>query len=169
MPTGSAARSAREAARDLGVSSLRDATPDMVDGARGMDAAVRRRARHVTTENARTLAAAAHLSARDFVAVGALMYDSHRSLRDDFEVSSPELDALVDAAREIGEAGGVLGSRMTGGGFGGCTVTLVRTDAVASVAATIARVYELRTGRTASTFVSRPARGAHLVDPRAVE
>ena len=56
------------------------------------------------------------------------MYESHRSLRDDFEVSSAELDTLVEVAREIGEAGGVLGARMTGGGFGGCTVTLVRTE-----------------------------------------
>ena len=62
------------------------------------------------------------LSQRDFAAVGALMFESHRSLRDDFEVSSPELDVLVDIARELGDAGGVLGARMTGGGFGGCTV-----------------------------------------------
>ena len=157
-----------EAARGLGVASLRDATPEMVDGARGIfDPVVRRRARHVTTENVRTLAAAAHLEAREFAAVGALMYESHRSLRDDFEVSSPELDALVEAAREIGEAGGVLGSRMTGGGFGGCTVTLVRSDTVATVAEKITSAYLQRTGRTASTFVSRPARGAHLIDPLA--
>jgi galactokinase len=157
-----------EAARQLGVSSLRDATPEMVDGARDIDPIVRRRARHVTTENARTLAAAAHLEAHEFAAVGALMYESHQSLRDDFEVSAPEVDVLVDAAREAGAAGGVLGSRMTGGGFGGCTVTLVRTEAVASVAETIVRAYHRRTGRTATPFVSRPARGAHLVDPRAL-
>jgi galactokinase len=158
-----------EAARALGVPSLRDVTPEMVSGPGGIsDPVVRRRARHVTTENARTLAAASHLAASRFAAVGALMYESHRSLRDDFEVSSPELDVLVDVAREIGEAGGVLGSRMTGGGFGGCTVTLVHTDAVAAVAQTMAGEYERRGGRTASTFVVRPARGAHLVDPRAL-
>ena len=127
-----------------------------------------RRARHVTTENLRTLAAAAHLEAGEFAEVGALMYESHRSLRDDFEVSSAELDTLVDVAREIGEAGGVLGARMTGGGFGGCTVTLVRTEYVPSVAETLASEYRNRTGRTATTFVSRPARGAHLVDPLTV-
>ena len=127
-----------EAARQLGVPTLRDATPAMVEAARGiLDPAVRRRARHVTTENLRTLAAAAHLEAREFAEVGALMYESHRSLRDDFEVSSAELDTLVDVAREIGPAGGVLGARMTGGGFGGCTVTLVRTEHVGTVAETL--------------------------------
>jgi galactokinase len=154
-----------EAARELGVTSLRDATPEMVEGARGIfDPVVRRRARHVATENIRTLAAAAHLEAREFTKVGALMYESHRSLRDDFEVSSLELDALVDAAREIGEAGGVLGARMTGGGFGGCTVTLVRTEAVGAVAEEISHAYRRRTGRAPSTFVSRPANGARLVE-----
>jgi galactokinase len=154
-----------EAARELGVSSLRDATPEMVAEARGIfDPAVRRRARHVTTENARTLAAAAHLEARAFAEVGALMYESHRSLREDFEVSSVELDTLVDIAREIGPEGGVLGARMTGGGFGGCTVTLVRTDRVGAVTATLTREYQRRCGRAPTVFVSRPARGAHLVD-----
>jgi galactokinase len=154
-----------EAARQLGVPSLRDATPEMVEQTRGIfDPVVRRRARHVTTENVRTLAAAEHLEAREFAQVGALMYESHRSLRDDFEVSSAELDTLVDIACEIGEAGGVLGARMTGGGFGGCTVTLVRTESVSAVTATLTREYQRRTGRAPSIFVSRPARGAHLVD-----
>ena len=158
-----------EASRQLGVVSLRDATPAMVESANGtLDAVVARRARHVTTENVRTLAAAAHLEAREFAEVGHLMYASHRSLRDDFEVSSAELDALVDIAREIGPAGGVLGARMTGGGFGGCTVTLVRTDCVAAVANTLTIEYRKRTGLTATTFVSRPARGAHVLDPLTV-
>ncbi len=158
-----------EAARELGVASLRDATPAMVEAARGIfDPVVRRRARHVTTENVRTLAAASHLEAREFAEVGALMYESHRSLRDDFEVSSVELDTLVDIAREIGDGGGVLGARMTGGGFGGCTVTLVRTQNVDAVAETLAREYRARTGHVATSFVSRPARGAHLVDPLTV-
>ena len=158
-----------EAARQLGVPSLRDATPAMVEAARGIfNPAVRRRARHVTTENLRTLSAAAHLEAREFVEVGALMYESHRSLRDDFEVSSAELDTLVDVAREIGEMGGVLGARMTGGGFGGCTVTLVRTEHVGTVAETLSREYRSRTGQSETSFISRPARGAHLVDPLTV-
>ena len=158
-----------EAARQLGVPSLRDATPAMVEAARGIfDPAVRRRARHVTTENLRTLSAAAHLEAREFAEVGALMYESHRSLRDDFEVSSVELDTLVDVAREIGVEGGVLGARMTGGGFGGCTVTLVRTEQVGTVAETLSREYRNRTGQSETSFISRPARGTHLVDPLTV-
>jgi galactokinase len=153
-----------EAARQLGVPTLRDATPEMVDEARGIfDPVVRRRARHVVTENARTIDAALHLEARDFSRVGALMYESHRSLRDDFEVSCPELDVLVDVACEIGDAGGVLGARMTGGGFGGCTVSLVRTRRVAAVAEKLAAEYKRRTGCTLTHFVSGPARGAHLI------
>lgn len=155
-----------EAARQLGVPTLRDATPEMVDAARGIfDPVVRRRARHVVTENVRTLAAAQHLEGRDFASVGALMYESHRSLRDDFEVSCPELDVLVDIASEIGVPGGVFGSRMTGGGFGGCTVTLVRTRHVAAVAERLAIEYQRRTRCNLTHFVSRPARGAHIIDP----
>jgi galactokinase len=158
-----------EAARQLGVASLRDATPAMVEAAGGIcDPAVQRRARHVTTENLRTLAAAAHLEAGEFAEVGALMYESHRSLRDDFEVSSVELDTLVDVAQEIGDVGGVLGARMTGGGFGGCTVTLVRTEYVGAVAETLSREYRKRTGQTETSFISVPARGAHMLDPLTV-
>jgi galactokinase len=141
----------------------------MVEEARGIfDPVVRRRARHVVSENVRTLAAASHLEAGEFDEVGALMYESHRSLRDDFEVSSVELDTLVEIAREIGPAGGVFGARLTGGGFGGCTVTLVRTEKVDAVAEILRREYRQRTGHTATTFVSHPARGAHMVDPAAV-
>jgi galactokinase len=86
-------------------------------------------------------------------------------LRDDFEVSCPELDALVDIAGEIGDEGGVFGARMTGGGFGGCTVTLVRTESVAAVATKLRVEYRNRTGLALSHFVSRPARGAHLIPP----
>jgi galactokinase len=85
-------------------------------------------------------------------------------LKTDFEVSCPELDTLVDVAREIGIAGGVFGARMTGGGFGGCTVTLVSPARAAAVAATLVDEYQRRTGRTLGHFVSRPARGAHMID-----
>jgi galactokinase len=153
-----------EAARLLGVATLRDATPEAVEAAReALGEIPYRRARHVTTENTRTLAAATALEAGDMPAVGKLMYESHRSLRDDFEVSCPEVDALVDTARDIGTAGGVLGARITGGGFGGCTVNLVRTDRVAPVADALAREYRRRYGRVLAHFVSRPARGAHMV------
>ncbi|MEO5766841.1 MAG: galactokinase [Polyangia bacterium] len=155
-----------EAASQLGVPSLRQATLDAVEATPGiLDPVVRQRARHVVTENARALAAAKYLEARDFGKVGELMYQSHRSLRDDFEVSCKELDTLVDLAAEIGVGGGVLGSRMTGGGFGGCTVTLVRTRNVAAVAEALAVEYQRRTSCTLTHFVSRPARGAHLLSP----
>jgi len=74
----------------------------------------------------------------------------------------------VDVAREIGPEGGVLGARMTGGGFGGCTVTLVRTEQVGTVAETLSREYRNRTGLSETSFISRPARGAHMVDPLTV-
>jgi galactokinase len=153
-----------EAAQLLGVSTLRESTPEAVEAAReALGPIPHRRARHVVTENARTLAAAAALEAGDLPATGALMYESHRSLRDDFEVSCPEVDTLVEAARALGIEGGVLGARMTGGGFGGCTVNLVRTERVAPVADALAREYRRRHGRALSHFVSRPARGAHMV------
>jgi galactokinase len=158
-------RQCAEAAQALGLSSLRDATPEMVEeGGKIADPTVRRRARHVVTENLRTLAAAQYLEAGQFGEVGALMYESHHSLRDDFEVSSVELDALVDIARDIGDRGGVLGARMTGGGFGGCIVALVRSQHTKAVAERLEREYATRTGRAATTFVSRPTRGAGLVE-----
>jgi len=86
-----------------------------------------RRARHVVTEIQRTLEAAVALEEGDFQRFGQLMNESHDSLRDDYEVSSKELDLLVSLAREVD---GVLGSRLTGAGFGGCTVTLLRKNAV---------------------------------------
>lgn len=86
-----------------------------------------KRARHVVTEIQRTLDAAVALEQGDFERFGRLMNESHDSLRDDYEVSSSELDTLVSAAREVG---GVLGSRLTGAGFGGCTVTLLKKNAV---------------------------------------
>jgi galactokinase len=153
-----------EAARLLGVASLRDATLEGVEAARSRLGDVRyRRARHVVSENDRTLAAAAALQAGDFAATGALMYASHQSLRDDFEVSCAELDTLVALAQQIGPAGGVLGARMTGGGFGGSTVTLVRRDRASAVAESLAVDYRRLSGRTLTHFVPRPARGAHLV------
>lgn len=95
--------------------------------------------------------------------VGQLMYASHASLREDFEVSCHELDLLVQPARDIGPAGGVCGSRMTGGGFGGCTVSLVQARPADAIAAALAADYESRTGIRADSFSSRPARGAHVV------
>jgi galactokinase len=153
------------AALALGVASLRDATVASVDeGRERLGPLLYRRARHVVTENARTLDAARAFEAGDSRAAGALFYESHRSLRDDYEVSCAELDVLVDAARTLGEDAGVYGARMTGGGFGGCTVTLVRSDAVDAVRRDLCRMYERETGLVPDAFVSRPARGAHALD-----
>ena len=122
-----------QAAKALGVASLRDADADMLERARGrMEEVVYRRARHVVTEIERTLHTAEGVRASNWTTVGQLMHASHRSLRDDYEVSCAELDAVVEIALDIGRKDGVEGCRMTGGGFGGSAVALVRTDAVAA-------------------------------------
>jgi len=153
-----------EAAHKLGVPELGQATVASVAAAeQTLGPLLYRRARHVVSENARTRAAADALAGGDWRAAGARMYESHQSLRDDYEVSAPELDTLVELAADIGVAGGVYGARMTGGGFGGCTVTLAATDHVAAIGDRLAREYQGRHGRALTWFVSRPARGAHLV------
>jgi galactokinase len=154
----------QRAAELLGVPSLRAATPEALAQAGALlPADIAARARHVVSENARTLAAAEALAGGDLAGAGRLMYQSHRSLRDDYQVSCPELDALVDIAGGIGEAGGVFGARLTGGGFGGCTVTLVRRDRVAEVAAALGAQYQQRTGRASEPFVVEAAPGARLL------
>ena len=113
---------------DPTIASLRDVTPDLFDAyGDQLSEVVFRRCRHVITENARVLDASAALAADELVQFGRLMTASHNSLRDDFEVSCDELDCLVDIANCTE---GVLGSRMTGAGFGGCTVTLIHMDAI---------------------------------------
>uniref|UniRef100_A0A674HUR3 Galactokinase n=1 Tax=Taeniopygia guttata TaxID=59729 RepID=A0A674HUR3_TAEGU len=120
-------RQCEEAAAALGKASLRDATLAELEEARSrLGDEVFRRARHVIGEIARTAQAAQALQHRDYRTFGRLMVESHNSLRDDYEVSCPELDELVAAALEVD---GVYGSRMTGGGFGGCTVTLLEAGA----------------------------------------
>lgn len=121
------------------------------------------RARHVVTEIARTQAAAIALAANDFTELGTLMQASHISLRDDFEVSCEELDLMVTIANDIGLRGGVLGARMTGGGFGGSTVTLCDSHQADSIMATMRMAYQQATGIEPEIFCSRPSRGAHLI------
>lgn len=153
-----------EAARSLGVSSLRDADAVTLERVRAkMDDTVYRRAKHVISEIERTVHAAEGVRASNWPAVGQLMYASHASLRDDYEVSCPELDALVDIAQSIGPKDGVLGCRMTGGGFGGCTVALVQADKVAAISKRLAAEYEQRTKIKPALFVSRPANGAMVL------
>ncbi|MEW6128066.1 MAG: galactokinase [Acidobacteriota bacterium] len=122
---------------------------------------IRRRARHVITENVRTLAAAGALGANDFEKMGELMYASHASLRDDYEVSCKELDALVEIASQTE---GVIGARMTGGGFGGCTVNLVKREALAQFQKRVAREYEKATGSRPMILISEASAGASEVE-----
>ncbi|MES1180884.1 MAG: galactokinase [Verrucomicrobiota bacterium] len=152
------------AAKILGVGSLRDATAAMLESAKGkMDEVVFRRARHVISEIARTVQAAREIRASHWADAGSLMYASHASLRDDYEVSCPELDAVVAIAESIGIKGGIYGCRMTGGGFGGCAVALVRTESVEAITRQIAADYKKQTGIGAAIFVSRPAAGATVM------
>ena len=108
-------------------------------------------------ENERTLSAARALRAGDLAEMGRLMYESHYSLRDDYEVSSPELDVLVELARGLP---GVLGARMTGGGFGGSTVSLVRRGALENFGRALSEGYERATGRRPAILVSEAGAGA---------
>jgi galactokinase len=153
-----------EGARILGVPSLRDADAGLLErGCGKMPDVVYRRARHVIGEIERTTRAAEGVRASNWPTVGQLMYASHFSLRNDYEVSCAELDTLVDIAQAIGIAGGIYGCRMTGGGFGGCTVALVQTGKVDALNQRIASDYEQRTGIKPSLFVSRPAAGTVLL------
>lgn len=152
------------AAKIMGVSSLRDATADALESFRSrMDGVVYRRARHVIGEIERTVHAAEGIRASNWTTVGQLMYASHASLRDDYEVSCKELDAVVEIAGGIGIAGGVYGCRMTGGGFGGCAVALVKASEVDAITKKIAADYKAKTGLEASIFASRPAAGATII------
>jgi galactokinase len=153
-----------EAAKILGVPSLRDASPDQLEQAKSkLSPVVYARARHVIGEIERTLHAAEGIRQSNWPTVGQFMYASHYSLRDDFEVSCKELDVVVEIAEDIGMVGGVYGCRMTGGGFGGCCVALVKTGAVDSISQEMARHYQERTGIEASIFSSRPAAGAMII------
>ncbi|MCX8496836.1 MAG: galactokinase [Akkermansiaceae bacterium] len=153
-----------EAARNLGVKSLRDVNVEQLEkGKSKMRDLVYRRARHVIGEISRTVSAVGSVRQSDWPAVGRLMYASHVALRDDYEVSCPELDAVVKIAESIGEQGGVYGCRMTGGGFGGCCVALVKASSVDGITKKIASDYKVRTGITATIFSSRPAAGATVL------
>jgi galactokinase len=151
----------QRAARTLGVSSLRSVTPDQFKDAQArLDPLARRRARHVISEIQRGPAFARHLREADWEAAGALMVASHQSLKEDYEVSCAELDALVDIARQLGPDRGVFGSRLTGAGFGGCTVTLVRTADAEAVRTAMVEAYQARTGIRAQSFLTLPSGGA---------
>jgi galactokinase len=152
------------AAKILGVASLRDASAASLETAKGkMEDVVFRRARHVIGEIDRTPRAAELIKGSNWAAAGELMYASHNSLRDDYEVSCKELDVVVEIAHGIGVKGGVFGCRMTGGGFGGCTVALVQNKDVGAISKKIGESYQKQTGIQATMFVSRPAAGATVI------
>ena len=147
---------------DPRVRALRDVTlTALEESRRRMSPVVYARCHHVVTENQRTLSAASALERGDVVTVGRLMAASHVSLRDVYEVSCRELDALVEAAAAVP---GVLGSRMTGGGFGGCTVSLVRADAVDAFRSSVPSAYERATGRKTELWVTAACAGAGPLD-----
>ena len=150
------------AAKGLGVSSLRDVSEAMfAENSASLDPIVAKRARHVITENARTLAAAEALKANDMAKLSVLMQQSHASMRDDFEITVPEVDGLVDIVKQvIGEEGGV---RMTGGGFGGCIVALMPPALVDDVCQAVEQKYQALTGLKESIYVCKAMPGAGAI------
>ena len=145
------------AAHKLGVPSLRHATLSMLPTA-NLTTGELRRARHNITENARVLQFVEAAQDNDLATLGKLMAASHTSLRDDFEVSCPELDAMAEEAQSLP---GLVGARMTGGGFGGCTINLVATENVATFTEKLAEAYQQRTGITPQIIVTKASAGVH--------
>ena len=157
-------RRCTDAARQLAVPSLREASmKELEDAAGRIDDTTWRCARHVITEIDRTRQAAEAIRASNWPELGRLMDASHHSLRNDFRVSCPELDLVTDIAADIGAQGGVFGARMTGGGFGGCAVALVQASGRENIVATIRDRYRHRTGIEPTLFVSRPSEGARVI------
>jgi galactokinase len=153
---------ARLAAFYPGISALRDVTMEQLERRRGdLPEVVYRRAAHVVAENARVLAAVAALGAGDLAAFGERMAESHESLRRLFEVSSPELDLMVELANR---EDGVLGARMTGGGFGGSTINLVEAEHAEEFRLNMARNYQEATGRRPDIQICDPGPGAGPAD-----
>jgi galactokinase len=148
-------RECEAAAQSLGLRSLRDANAESLQ--RIPDALLARRARHVVSENGRVLQAAAALGERDVQKLGALLYASHESLRDDFAVSCAELDVLVDLARESRRA---IGARMMGGGFGGCVLILAEGSDTADLEQHLHQGYAARFNRTPEFYRVRSVDGA---------
>jgi galactokinase len=144
-----------------GVKALRDVSVEDFESHAGqLPEVIRKRARHVITEDARVIEAAAALECHDVARFGELMKESHASLRDDFEVSCRELDVMVELA---GKIDGTYGARMTGGGFGGCTINLVQGENVDAFQARIRREYEAATGLDPDIYICTAAEGLRRV------
>ncbi|MBG6243658.1 galactokinase [Candidatus Symbiopectobacterium sp. 'North America'] len=150
------------AARHFGVKALRDVSLAQFEAHRaGLDAIVAQRARHIVTENQRTLEAAAALTVGDIPRISRLMAESDHSMRDDFAITVPPIDTLVALIDDyIGECGGV---RMTGGGFGGCVVELLPAVLTAEVCERVARDYPARTGLPPTLHICQPSAGAGVL------
>src|ERR1700761_7632760 len=141
-----------------GVNLLRDATLSDLEACKDkMPVASFLRCRHIITENQRVLAAREALLQEDMKRFGALMVEAHKSMRDDFQASCTEIDTLVDIATQQPEC---YGARITGGGFGGCTVNVVRAEAAEQFVATLKKQYAAKTGIEAQCFVTAPSDGA---------
>jgi len=150
-----------EAAKHFGVKALRDVSSvQLAARAAELDSTTLRRARHVVSENERTLAAAEVMQRGDAQALGRLMDQSHESLRHDFEVTSDALNAVVECARSTS---GCFGARMTGAGFGGCAVALVAEDRAEDFVRQVTARYADATNLEAHAYLCRPAAGARIV------
>lgn len=154
-------RACEQAARHFGVPALRDLTPAQLADS-PLQASILRRARHVVTENERTLSAAQALARGDLAAMAALMAASHASMRDDFEITVPAVDRLVAIIEQA--LAGTGGCRMTGGGFGGCVVALMPLERVAAVQQAVQQHYRSPQGQQAQVFVCKAGPGAGPVD-----
>ena len=152
----------RRLSRYLGpIQALRDVTPQQLEAKRRkLPELIYRRCRHIVTENARVLEAERALGSGDFVACGRAMNASHLSMRDDFEITCPEVDMLAGLAQNVK---GVYGSRMTGGGFGGCTISLIEASAVDKASQMLTDGYRIATGRDVDLYVCAPSDGAQLI------
>ena len=149
------------AAHHFGARKLRDVTIDHLDAGTSLEPLLKRRARHVVSENARTLAASDALARGDWPDIGYLMQASHASMRDDFEITTPAIDQIVTLLKDvIGDQGG---ARMTGGGFGGCVVALMPISLVPDARKILAERYRAPSGVTATVYVCRASVGAGRV------
>ena len=149
-----------EGARLMGVKALRDVTVEMFEAHKDrLPPVTARRCQHVVTEDQRTLDSVEALKRGDLATFGALMNESHASMRDWFEITTKDIDALVEIQQNTP---GCFGARMTGGGFGGCTVALAREEAVPALAQAIETQYPARAGKTPQVYVCRATEGAGL-------
>ena len=144
-------------AKTMGVASLRELEQaDLPRAAAALDDETFRRVRHIVTENARVLEATKALKSGDMARLGQLLDESHTSMRDDFEISIPELDTAVEAAREAG----AIGARMTGGGFGGAAIALIEAEKLPQLKESVALHYARKSYSPAKVFVVKPEGGA---------